>query len=99
LPTATPRVPRKSSRAAGRTAAEPPGEDVDAETLARLKQWRTDEARRQGVPPYVVFHDRTLVQLAATRPRALEDLRRVPGIGPAKLERYGEALLALLSAA
>jgi len=99
LPTAAPRVPRKSSRGDRRTAPEPPGDDVDAETLTRLKQWRTDEARRQGVPPYVVFHDRTLVELAAARPRALEDLRRVSGIGPAKLERYGEALLALLSAA
>jgi len=70
--------------------------DVDPELLARLKQWRSDEARRQGMPPYVVFHDSTLVALAAAQPRDREDLRRVRGIGPAKLAAYGEALLRLL---
>ena len=72
-------------------------EAVDADTLARLKQWRTAEARRHGMPPYVIFHDRTLAELAAAHPR---DLRRPPpgaGIGPAKLERYGDALLAVLA--
>ena len=99
LPAVAPRTPRKSARTADRTTAEPPADHVDTETLARLKRWRTDEARRQGVPPYFVFHDRTLVEVAAARPQALEELRRVPGIGPAKLERYGQALLALVSAA
>ena len=49
------------------------------------------------MPPYVVFHDRTLAALAAARPRDREALRQVPGIGPAKLEAYGDALLALLA--
>jgi ATP-dependent DNA helicase RecQ len=70
--------------------------DVDPEILARLKQWRTEEARRQGMPPYVIFHDRTLVALAAAQPRDRDALRRVRGIGPAKLETYGEVLLKLL---
>jgi ATP-dependent DNA helicase RecQ len=48
------------------------------------------------VPPYVVFHDRTLVELAARRPAHLNDLAQVSGIGAAKLERYGEAVLAVI---
>jgi len=48
------------------------------------------------MPPYVIFHDRTLEALAASPPQDRESLRRVPGIGPAKLEAYGEALLRLL---
>ena len=71
--------------------------DPDPELLARLKSWRTEEARRKGMPPYVIFHDSTLVALAAARPRHRDELRRVRGIGPAKLEAYGEALLGLLT--
>jgi ATP-dependent DNA helicase RecQ len=49
------------------------------------------------VPAYVIFHDATLAQLAAARPRSLESLATVPGVGTRKLERYGEALLTLLA--
>ena len=65
--------------------------------LARLKSWRTEEARRKGMPPYVIFHDRTLLALAAARPRDRDQLRRVKGIGPAKLDAYAETLLGLLA--
>jgi ATP-dependent DNA helicase RecQ len=87
-------------RRAGKPRASPveiPGEsEVDPELLARLKTWRTDEARRRGVPPYVVFHDRTLVAIAGARPVEPSDLSRISGIGPAKLAAYGEALLRLM---
>ena len=96
LPSAPAPARRASRSAARRAAPEAPPEGVDGELLARLKQWRTEEARRQGMPPYVVFHDRTLVAVAAARPADRDALRHVPGIGPAKLERYGDALLALL---
>ena len=95
LPSAQPTA-RRAARAKGERAQAPAPEGVDDALLARLKQWRTEEARRQGVPPYVVFHDRTLVQVAAARPRDRDALRQVSGIGPAKLERYGDALLSLL---
>ena len=49
------------------------------------------------MPPYVVFHDRTLSAIAALRPRSLDGLAEVPGIGPAKLAAYGKALLALIA--
>jgi ATP-dependent DNA helicase RecQ len=74
-----------------------PDAAADPELLARLKRWRTDEAARQAVPPYVVFHDRTLVAIAATRPGTTERLADIKGVGPSKLARYGPALLQLLA--
>ena len=64
--------------------------------MTALKDWRRAQAREQGVPPYVVFHDRTLTELAARRPARLADLGQVSGIGAAKLNRYGEAVLAVI---
>ena len=71
---------------------------ADDPLLAALKTWRREQAREQGVPPYVVFHDRTLVELTAARPDSLAALGGVSGIGRAKLDRYGEALLEVLAA-
>ena len=98
---AKPRSRSRRGRAEGRIGpSSSPSEaavaDADPALLARLKTWRTEEARRKAMPPYVIFHDRTLAEVAARRPRTLEELQRVPGIGPAKLESYGSALLALL---
>ena len=70
---------------------------VDYALFEALKTWRRREASERSVPAYVVFHDRTLAAIAALRPRSLEDLRRVPGVGPAKLAAYGEALLVLIA--
>ena len=70
---------------------------ADPELLARLREWRADEARRRSVPAYVIFHDTTLAALAAARPRTPDELLEVKGVGSAKLESYGEALLALLA--
>lgn len=61
-----------------------------------LRSWRLQQAREQGVPPYVVFHDRTLIEIAAREPLSLEALGSVAGVGQAKLDRYGEAVLAVL---
>jgi ATP-dependent DNA helicase RecQ len=91
-------APAKRSAPASTPAPTEPEEDAaDPELLTRLKAWRTDEARRRSVPPYVIFHDRTLSSLAAARPRDLDDLARIKGVGPAKLAAYGEALLRLLA--
>ena len=54
-------------------------------------------ADRMGDQPYVIFPDRTLVELAVRRPRSVEELRGVHGVGPARIERYGERLLAVLN--
>ncbi|MCC7546413.1 MAG: DNA helicase RecQ [Burkholderiales bacterium] len=72
--------------------------DDQAAVLERLRAWRRDEARAQGVPAYVIFHDATLEEIARLRPRSLVRLATIGGIGTRKLERYGEALLALLDA-
>ena len=62
-----------------------------------LRAVRRDLAAAAGVPPYVIFHDATLREIAEARPRALSELARVQGVGAAKLERYGEAMLAAVA--
>jgi ATP-dependent DNA helicase RecQ len=71
--------------------------EADPQLLQALKDWRREQARSQGVPPYVVFHDRTLMELASRRPPDLASLAGVTGVGKAKLASYGEAVLALLA--
>jgi ATP-dependent DNA helicase UvrD/PcrA len=65
-------------------------------TAERLRAWRLERAREDGVPPYVVFHDTVLHAIAAAEPKSLGDLAQIAGVGPAKLERYGSDVLALL---
>ena len=62
-----------------------------------LKEWRLARARAEEVPAYVVFNDRTLAELISRSPRTIAELAAVPGIGPAKLERFGSELLATLA--
>ena len=88
-------------RASGRKSRSRPakahiGSAVNPEVFERLKAWRTAQARSQSVPPYVVFHDATLAAIAAARPRDLDALSAIPGIGMRKLERYGPTLIELL---
>jgi DNA helicase-2/ATP-dependent DNA helicase PcrA len=64
-----------------------------------LRSWRLERAKADEVPAYVVFHNSTLAEIAERRPRTLGELARVPGVGPAKLERYGDEVLAALAAA
>jgi ATP-dependent DNA helicase RecQ len=76
-----------------RRQPEPEG-DVDAGLFERLRAWRLETARTESVPAFHVFSDRTLKAVAAARPTDEVELLAVPGVGPAKLERYGPALLA-----
>ncbi|MFN5407606.1 DNA helicase RecQ [Bradyrhizobium sp.] len=71
----------------------------DATLLARLRAWRSEIARKRGVPAYVVLHDATIDGIASARPATLGQLRDIPGIGDKKLEHYGDELLALITAA
>ena len=73
--------------------------DGDAPFFETLRSWRGEKAREQGVPAYVILHDKTLHELAVQRPQSSTALLQIPGIGLAKAERYGEALLALLAQA
>ena len=62
----------------------------------QLKQWRYELAQQQGVPPYVIFHDKTLEAIIDARPDNLEELGQVHGVGRHKLKAHGEALLEVL---
>jgi ATP-dependent DNA helicase RecQ len=95
---------KKRSRTPVRSAS--PAEAVeqivtagDAALLERLKGLRTNIAREQKVPPYVVFADRTLAEMAVRRPKSMYALGEIHGVGPTKIEKYGERFLALLRAA
>jgi RecQ family ATP-dependent DNA helicase len=103
---ATPPRAAKNGNAARRPAkkpmapAAPPRPTTELEALtAKLKVWRTIEARRLGVPAYVVMHDRALNAVALARPTNPNQLLAIDGIGPAKVEKFGEAILSLCGAA
>ena len=101
------RLPDEPRRASGRGGR--PGEGrkswvhehlrtaSDESLWERLRAWRTETARTAGVPPYVVFQDRTLLDLVLLQPESLESLAGAGGMGRAKLEKYGEALWTILA--
>ena len=83
-----------------RQASDTPSHDgapVDEALFERLREWRREQATANGMPPYVIAHDAALRALAEHRPRSLRELADVPGFGPAKIERYGEALITVIS--
>jgi ATP-dependent DNA helicase RecQ len=85
---APPPVPGRSRAA----RAEPVG-DAPPGAFEALRAWRMTEAKAQSVPPYVIFHDTVLRDIAAVQPQSLDDLAQIKGVGTSKLERYGEAVL------
>jgi ATP-dependent DNA helicase RecQ len=88
-------APTRSGKARKGRAAQPAvALTADGQFLFEaLRGWRREEAARQGLPPYVIFHDRTLQEIAHARPVSLDALSHLGGVGAAKLERYGEAVL------
>jgi ATP-dependent DNA helicase RecQ len=89
---------RQSGSDMGRPPMEPKSSAVstipaDEELFERLRTLRRSLADRQGVPAYIVFSDKVLREMAARRPSGAAELLAVPGVGPAKLERYGQAFL------
>ncbi len=72
---------------------------ADEGLFEALRARRLELAKSQGVPPYVIFHDSTLVEMARRKPRDLADFAELPGVGQAKLQRYAEAFLPVLEAA
>jgi DNA helicase-2/ATP-dependent DNA helicase PcrA len=90
--------PSRFLRELGVTARPAPRREPEPDDpiFAALKQWRRERARADDVPAYVVFHNSTLAEIAGRKPQSLGDLARVPGVGPAKLERYGDDVLSAL---
>ncbi|HVR38607.1 MAG TPA: DNA helicase RecQ [Thermoanaerobaculia bacterium] len=70
----------------------------DRDVFEALRKWRREEAETRGVPPYVIFSDRTLRELARIRPTTLYELRGIYGIGDVKLEAFGSAVIARIRA-
>jgi len=86
----------RSAAAAGRPVAvelPPEAEPV----FERLRAWRTSVAKELGMPPYVIFHDSTLRLIAASPPSTLDELRQINGVGDTKLDKYGQAILDVLT--
>jgi len=67
--------------------------DADSNLVATLREWRRDKASELGVPAYIVFNDKALLQIATLKPRSDAALLAVEGIGKVKLQRYGSAIL------
>jgi ATP-dependent DNA helicase RecQ len=96
-----------NKRATGRTtsafpsstsgAVAPAADAADEALFERLRALRKKLADEQGVPAYIVLNDRSLRELAARRPASADEMLEISGIGPAKLERYGEAFLRALA--
>ncbi|OAH11595.1 ATP-dependent DNA helicase RecQ [Streptomyces jeddahensis] len=85
----------KGERKTRTAAADLPDELVPV--FEALRSWRAEQAREQGVPAYVIFHDATLREIAAARPRSVADLRGISGVGEKKLATYGEGVLEVLA--
>jgi len=88
---------RKSSKAERASRAKEGYEGVTDDPLWQaLKAKRMELAKEQGVPPYVIFHDSTLLEILNNKPQTLDEMGRISGVGKAKLERYGDAFLQVL---
>lgn len=84
-----------------RTTPTAPGGDpslagADSAVFEALRSWRTEQARKEKMPPYIVMSDAHLREIAERSPNTLVQLARCPGIGPVKLDRYGDAILAVV---
>ncbi|GAB1717474.1 MAG: ATP-dependent DNA helicase RecQ [Nitrobacter sp.] len=92
-----PAAPRARRQKVARGVAQSAVADVDRDLFEALRRKRTELARAQNVPPYVIFHDKTLIELATARPASSAEMAKVPGVGDAKLARYGPAFLAVIA--
>lgn len=92
-----PRGSRTRRRAAAMSTLERDLDAAGAACFARLRSWRSQQAREGGVPAYVIFHDATLHEIALRQPDSLQALAAVPGVGERKLDTYGEAVLEVVA--
>jgi len=93
-----PRGPARQGRKPDRKIAEAAELDPRARALwEALRAWRLEEARRQELPPYLIFHDSTLLEVARRRPISLTSLANISGVGASKLELYGTAIIGIVA--
>ncbi len=87
---------RRAAKYGSPAPAENGGEGIGGALFARLREWRRRRAAADGVPAYVVFHDSTLSAIAERKPRSRSELGQITGVGPTKLDRYAEDVIALV---
>ena len=92
-----PQPPRAGREKVSRNQSSIALPDTDRALFQALREKRIEIARTQNLPPYVIFHDRTLIELAAARPTSRAEMAGVPGVGETKLDRYGPAFLAVIA--
>ena len=86
----------QKQKVANRQTKTPLPEDIDVGLWEALRDCRRELAEEQGVPPYVIFHDSTLVEMCSVAPKTLKDFSKLSGVGERKLMKYGEAFLAAI---
>ncbi len=91
-------APAPIAKAAAAAVAHPASDAVKDALREKLRAWRRDLAKPQGMPPYVILHDATIDALCRQRPRDVAELLEVPGIGERKAERFGARILELIAA-
>jgi ATP-dependent DNA helicase RecQ len=96
------RVDRVAEPGARRTGPKRGAAPIELESdelllFEALRALRMELAREQGLPPYVIFHDTTLVEMARSRPRDRESMARIPGVGSSKLDRYADQFLVVIA--
>jgi ATP-dependent DNA helicase RecQ len=90
-------IKRKAQRAERTAKSREPFDGANDDPIwIALKAKRTELAREQGVPPYVIFHDSTLMDMLNRRPTTPDEMAQVSGVGQAKLARYGDEFLGVL---
>ena len=77
-------------------APEDDGSEVDTELFERLRGWRSEQAKKQQVPAYVVLHNSHLEEISTHKPRTIHELGAIKGMGLRRAARYGDELLALI---
>jgi superfamily II DNA helicase RecQ len=90
-------APKTAAVAVGRVRANGSPAGVDADLFERLRSWRGEKAREQKVPAYVVLHNSHLEEISASKPRTIQELGSIKGVGLRRAARYGEELLALVN--
>ena len=78
-------------------AAEPDLEGEDLVVFEELRRWRSEVAKRQGGPAFIIFGDAPLKDIAKARPTDLRALSRIKGVGPSKLDSYGDDVLEIVA--
>ncbi|NCC22879.1 MAG: DNA helicase RecQ [Alphaproteobacteria bacterium] len=89
---------RAAKAAPGRETPDALEKEGDRDLFARLKALRLAIAKANNLPPYVIFHDRTLIEMALRKPANLDELSFIPGVGQSKVRKYGPAFVAAINA-